>query len=138
MAMTAISQCSQCGAVVNVHWLSCLVCRAVLAPVPDLPEATPATHGQAGDLLAPILPGWVVTYQDRGGKFCGGSEDKVHGTVKACHWEGGRWTVCLTDGQHVPLSNIRAVGKTDEGGRVLSAWTVREHGYDGRKQEGTP
>lgn len=31
MTMTAVSQCSQCGAVVNVHWLACLVCRAAFA-----------------------------------------------------------------------------------------------------------
>jgi hypothetical protein len=131
MPITAVSRCPKCEAVINIHWPSCLVCRAALAPGPDLPEATPVNHGQAEVPLAPILSGWLVTYQDRAGKLCGGFEDKAHGTVQACRWEAGRWTVCLTDGQRLSLSTIRAVGQTDKEGRVLSVWTVREHGYDG-------
>lgn len=30
MTKGPVSRCAQCGSVVNVHWSSCLVCRAVL------------------------------------------------------------------------------------------------------------
>lgn len=32
MTPTAMSHCGQCGAVVNVHWRSCFVCKADLQP----------------------------------------------------------------------------------------------------------
>lgn len=83
----------------------------------------------------PIQPGWLVTHQDKTGNLCGGSEDREHGTVQENRWDAGRWLVCLTDGQRVPLSLIRTVGQTDPNGRLCAAWTVRERGYDGRKQE---
>lgn len=79
----------------------------------------------------PVLPGWLVTYRDSAGRLCGGAEDREHGTVQECRWEGGQWTLYLTDGQEMPLSFIRAVGQTDVNGRLIAAWTVREHGYDG-------
>ncbi|MDK2743478.1 MAG: hypothetical protein NDI90_11230 [Nitrospira sp. BO4] len=85
----------------------------------------------------PLQPGWLVTYQDKAGNLCGGPEDREHGTVQECLWDAGRWLVCLADGERVPLSFIRAVGQTDLKGRLCAAWTVREHGYDGRKQEAT-
>ena len=138
MPIASISQCAECRAVVNIHWPACLVCQAILPPAPEAAASTQLHRGSQGPAkkpLAPILPGWLVTYQDKAWKLCGGAEDRAHGTVQACHWEVGRWTVCLTDGQQVPLWTIRAVGKTDKEGRVLSVWTVREHGYDGRKQE---
>ena len=40
MIMTAVSQCSECGAVVNVHWTACLVCRAAFA----CRNSEPSTH----------------------------------------------------------------------------------------------
>ena len=65
-------------------------------------------------------------------KLAGGSDDPDHGTVDVCRWEGGAWTVHLTDGQQIPLSRIRSVGAVDWKGRCYGAWTVREHGYDGQ------
>ena len=80
----------------------------------------------------PILPGWQIVYMDHVWKLAGGSDDPDHGTVDVCRWEGGAWTVHLTDGQQIPLSRIRSVGAVDWKGRCYGAWTVREHGYDGQ------
>ncbi len=138
MPMTSVAGCSQCEAVVNIFWPSCFVCRALLPPVPEAatpPQLTPNNPEGAGAPIAPILPGWLVTYRDQAGRLRGGYEEKAHGTVQACLSDAGRWTVCLTDGQRVPLFSIRAVGKTAPQGNILSAWDVKRHGYDGRKQE---
>lgn len=81
----------------------------------------------------PLQPGWLVAYRDRQGVLCGGCDDRAHGTVQACQWDEKGWTVHLTDGQRLPLSMIRSIGQTDEAGHLMAAWTVREHGLDGRK-----
>ena len=81
--------------------------------------------------LSPIQPGWLVCYRDRGGALCGGCDDRPHGTVQECRWDGRGWTVHLSNGQRLPLSIIRSVGRTDSMGQIVSAWTVKEHGYDG-------
>ena len=134
MPMTSVARCSQCEAVVNIFWPSCLVCRALLPPVLEAatpPQLTPGNQERVGTPIAPILPGWLVTYRDYAGRLSGGAEDRAHGTVQTCRWDEGRWTVCLSDGQRVPLSVIRAVAKTDKEGRILAAWDVKRHGYDG-------
>lgn len=136
MPMTAVSQCFQCAAVVNIHWPSCLVCRATLPPSLEVPaplSTVSVTQRQVNDVIAPLLPGWLVTYRDPTGKLCGGSEERTHGTVLECRWTMGRWTVGLTDGQQVPLSIIQAVASTHSDGRIRAAWNVREHGYDGHR-----
>ena len=80
---------------------------------------------------SPLQPGWRVVYRDSQWKLAGGSDDPDHGTVKACRWIAGAWTVQITDGQEIPLSRIRSVAAMDYKGRLMGAWTVREHGYDG-------
>jgi hypothetical protein len=134
MSTVAVGHCSQCEAVVNVHWAVCLVCRTSLSPVLKVappPQPTPDIYGRIEEPVTPIRPRWLVAYRDRQGRLCGGSDDRAHGTVKECRWDGTGWTVHLTDGQQMPLSLIRAVGKTDDTGQILAAWTVREHGADG-------
>jgi len=84
---------------------------------------------------APLQPGWLVTYRDRRGVLCGGCDDLQHGTVDACWWEENGWTLCLTDGQEMSLSQVRSVGQTDKAGQIVAAWTVKEHGYDGQGTE---
>ncbi|MDR4470664.1 MAG: hypothetical protein MRJ68_20575 [Nitrospira sp.] len=136
MTMTAVSQCARCAAVVNVHWPSCLVCRAVLPPVPDVPvsaELIQGNQGRAREPVPPILPGWLVTYRDQAGRLCGGADDRAHGTVRKCQWNGTNWTLHLTDGQRLPLAAIPAVSKTDTLGRIVGAWSTRDHGYDGER-----
>ena len=91
------------------------------------PPETVVHHGP----LAPLQSGWLVVYHDRNGVLCGGCDDRAHGTVESCQWDGMAWTVHLTDGQQLPLWAIRSVGKTDADGHVLAAWTVKDHGYDG-------
>lgn len=133
MSTVAVGQCVQCGAVINIHWAACLVCRTSLSPVPEAASPQPTTdiYGRIEEPVTPILPGWLVAYRYRQGRLCGGSDDRAHGTVKECRWDGIGWTVHLTDGQQMPLYLIRAVGKTDDTGQILAAWTVREHGADG-------
>lgn len=140
MSTTAVGHCSQCDAVVNVHWPSCLVCHALIAPSletrSNASASLPQPQGDASTEccapMPPLQPGWLVVYRDRRGVLCGGCDDRAHGTVKECRWEGTGWTVHLTDGQRLTLSAIRAVGQTDEAGHLLEAYTIREHGYYGK------
>lgn len=39
--------------------------------------------------------------------------------------------IALTNGESLPLGRIVSVGKTDAMGKVVAAWTVKQHGYDG-------
>lgn len=136
MGTTAVGHCSHCAAIVNRRWPSCLVCHAPLIAVTRCetgsPTSTTPTHPQSP--MPPLQPGWLVCYRDRRGGLCGGCDDRQHGTVDKCRWEGNEWAVFLTDGQRLPLSIIRSVGQTDDAGRIVAAWTVREHGYDGRRE----
>lgn len=100
---------------------------AVLLPSP---VATPQP-------ILQIRPGWLVAYRDRHGTLSGGCDDRKHGTVRECQWDGMAWTVLLTDGQWLPLTSIRSVGKTNGEGKIVAAWTVREHGYDGKGRPST-
>lgn len=79
----------------------------------------------------PLCAGWLVAYRDRQGRLRGGCDERNQGTVQACQWDGTTWTVMLTNGDCLPLSRIVSVGQTDSQGKVLAAWTVRAHGYDG-------
>ena len=84
-----------------------------------------------------IRPGWLVAYRDQQGVLCGGCDDRQRGTVRECQWRMGIWTVRLTDGQQLLLANIRSVGQTDGEGKIIAAWIVREHGYDGKGRPST-
>lgn len=79
----------------------------------------------------PLQSGWLVCYRDRAGRLAGGCDDRVNGTVQECRWDGGRWSVRLTNGETLPLSAITSVAKTERTGLILAAWAVREHDYDG-------
>lgn len=96
--------------------------------------STKTTKHPDGVPAAPLQPGWLVVYRDRDYLLCGGCDDRTHGTVQTCQWNGHTWMVVLTDGQQLPLMAIRSVGMTDTSGRVVSAWTVREHGYNGEER----
>ena len=85
---------------------------------------------------APIPSGWLVVYRDQAGILRGGWDDRLHGTVQCCAWDGAAWMVILTDEQQFSLTAIRSVGRTNMGGDVVAAWTVREHGYDGDEGQG--
>lgn len=79
----------------------------------------------------PLLPGWLVAYRDQQGRLRGGCDDREHGTVAGCEWDGWTWIITLTNGDTLPIRQIASVGKTDRDGRVIAAWSVREHGFDG-------
>lgn len=134
MSTAAVGQCPQCDAVVNVHWPSCLVCHALLATAPEagtVPQSLSSGVSVLGEPAPPILPGWLISYRDTNGSLRGGVDDRAHGTVQGCLWTGRTWTLVLTDQEQLPLSKILSVGKIDAAGRVLAAWTVRDHGLDG-------
>jgi hypothetical protein len=132
MSTTAVGRCSQCQAIVNVHWQSCLVCKAIL-PQPEVPGSLsgPADLVTSLPPSPPLQRGWIVAYRDREGHLCGGSDDRAHGTVQSCEWARNGWAVLLTDGQCLPIFLIRSVGQTDANGKLRAAWTVRECGFDG-------
>ena len=104
-----------------------------LVGVPPIPllDPRPAPPLQAGWLVAYRSDTYVLFHGQFVQPLCGGADDRAHGTVQACTWNGTGWIVILTDGQRLPLSLIRSVGKTDETGLIVSAWTVRDHGADG-------
>jgi hypothetical protein len=95
----------------------------------ELPLRTVTTDQHNG----PLQPGWVVACRDRFGMLRGGWDDAERATVVVCHFDGLSWLVRLSGGEEVPLGAIRSVARTDNGGAVIAAWTVRECGYDGLK-----
>lgn len=108
---------------------------SALSPSDIEVSAKNTTPQPVDEPTSPLQPGWLVAYRNRAGVLCGGCDDRQHGTVNVCQWDGTGCTVELTDGQRLRLSAIRSVGKTDSAGQVVSAWMVREHGYDGAKPE---
>ena len=133
MSLTTVSRCLQCHAVINVHWTACLVCKAPLPVVPaDLPALSAEDGPPSGAAhIPPLNPGWLVVYRDKTGKLRGGTDEREHGTVKECQWNSAGWRLLLTNGEHLSLLSIRAVGQTSKEGRLVAAWTVRECGLDG-------
>lgn len=127
MSTTAVGQCPQCLAVVNVHWPSCLVCHARLIAGPVCEQAAP-TAITTPTPIPPLAPGWSVVYRDQDDRLRGGCDEPDYGIVTACTWNGATWTVTVRNGAQVPLGCITSVRDGN------TAWTVREHGYDG---EGT-
>lgn len=81
--------------------------------------------------IAPLQPGWLVAYSDPQGRLRGGCDERDHGTIAKMTWGHGSWTVCLVSGEALPLARVRSVAKTDNEGRVIAAWTTRDHGFNG-------
>ena len=85
MTMTAVSRCSECRAVTNIHWPACLVCQAILPTVSEVPTATEATpdlcratealHLEPG-LPVDLLEGNPVRIQEK-------KLDSVHPVLRA-------------------------------------------------------
>lgn len=93
-------------------------------PAPSV--ATPAT---------PVLSTrCFVTYLDSTGRLCGGWDERSACMVRQCHGLGSACQVELSSGVMISLRAVRAVGQLNDEGRLLAAWTVREHGYDGIAQ----
>ena len=81
----------------------------------------------------PLLPGWWIAYRDSRGKLRGGADEPARGTVAAMVTHPTGWVVRLTDGSTVHQTRVLSVGRTDGEGKLLEAWTVRDHGIDGMK-----
>jgi hypothetical protein len=80
----------------------------------------------------PILPGWLVAYRGPDSRLRGGSLEPEHGRVVETRYTPGiGWSFVLADGTALAVSAVVSVGRTDKEGRLIAAWTVREHGYDG-------
>ena len=98
---------------------------------PDPSPIAENNHLSEPPRVPPLGSGWLVVYRDRTGTLRGGTDERDHGTVKECRWNGAGWLVALASGATLSLSSIRAVGQINEEGRLLAAWTVRDHGFDG-------
>jgi hypothetical protein len=136
LMLVSVAKCSRCRAVINAHWKACLVCQSPIDAVPiqtlsDAVDISITPTAKAEEPCPPLLPGWLVAYRHRDGRLRGGCDEREAGTVTACHWDGTGWTVSLSNGDRFPLQRITAVSKTDAQGRVLAAWAVREHGFNG-------
>lgn len=81
----------------------------------------------------PILPGWLVAYRGPDGKLRGGWEERDHGTIRKGRFSDGGWIFTLTDGTEISVRAIVSVAQVALDGRVVAAWTVREHGLDGNR-----
>jgi len=80
----------------------------------------------------PLQPGWIVAYRDWENGLCGGWEAADKGVVSSCQWDGHGWMVTVVSGERFPLRAVVSVGKVVDG-RLVAAWTTREHGYDGER-----
>lgn len=113
--------------------------RAIEPPEPPEPPGPIPAEGvveaaiDPGQPSPPLQSGWSITYRDKAGRLRGGCDEREAGTVHECRWDTAGWIVLLTNGDLLPLQRIVSVGKTDWEGRIVSAWTVRSHGYNGEK-----
>lgn len=96
--------------------------------LPSLPPAPAAP---------PLPPYCFVTYIDSQWRLRGGWDERNACTVRQCHGGGAACQVELSNGDFIPLQAVRAVGQLNAEGRLVAAWEVRDHGYNGRKQEAT-
>ena len=103
----------------------------ISGPVADPSEQSIVTRETPSPPAPPLQPGWVVAYTDRQGRLCGGWDERATSTVKCCHGTG---QALRSGAKRWPKDSPAvhpAVGQTNEEGRLLAAWTVREHGFDG-------
>ena len=93
MSTTAVGRCPQCEAVVNVNWPSCLVCHALLSPMP-----VSQCHA--------FVPGARITWETANGTQRNGVIDFLHvypGEVWAfCTRPDGGW--CAVNAKHCTKS----------------------------------
>jgi hypothetical protein len=87
-------------------------------------QCVEATIAEQAPPEPPLQPGWIIAYRDR-------RKQLLDGIVSRCDRTGNAWMVQLTNGTAIPLKWVTSVGRTDGEGRVLAAWTVREHSHTG-------
>lgn len=88
-------------------------------------------HPWIAPSASPLPAYCFVAYADSTGKLRGGWEERSSCTVKQCHGLGAACQVELSNGDMIPLRAVRSVGQLNSEGRLVSAWTVKDHGYDG-------
>lgn len=125
-----LTRCQACQALANPAWLNCAACNLPLGTIP--PQSAEREPGPPSP-ISPILVGWIIGWRDRTRGLCGGCDNRERGTVKTAAWGPTGWTFTVSSGESVPLHAIVAVARTDEAGRVLGAWLVRECGPDGKR-----
>lgn len=86
--------------------------------------------------IPPVFPGWIVCWRDQAGQLKGGADARQDGTVRSCRRIGSQWVVELTTGAQVLERQIVGVASTNASGLITAAWTVRDHGLNGREQRG--
>lgn len=72
---------------------------------------------------SPLKPGWTISFYGTSGRVEGGK-------IKAGRIDFGRWIFTLEDGRELKEREILSVMRI-EGGHLLGAWSVREHGIAG-------
>ena len=123
---TDITDTKHDSAIMSV--LSVPLSGILVEKLPSLPPAPAAP---------PLPPYCFVTYIDSQWQLRGGWDERNACTVRQCHGDGAACQVELTNGDLIPLRAVRAVGQLNAEGRLVAAWVVQDHGYDGRKQEAT-
>jgi hypothetical protein len=105
-------------------------------PALDRPvaEGVPLSASPAATPAFPIYPGWLVAWRDSQGGLHGGDDERECGTVKEARYGAGGWSFTLVDGTEVPAKRIVSVAEVASDGRIIAAWTVRDHGLDGHKK----
>ena len=116
MSTIAVGYCSQCDAVVNVRWPSCLVCHAAL-PATSREASTPSTQQD-----------WLTAWREVAAISSGlTAEDPRLPSVMAAL---GVCDAAFIAGNWATFQESKAgVGRAMEPG---AAWTPRDHGADGR------
>ena len=70
------------------------------------PDKETPTH------VPPLQPGWLVVYRDRQGVLCGGPDDREHGTVDRCVWNGTHG--CLSRWQNRNKKSGQTLGQMED------------------------
>ncbi|MBX3325161.1 MAG: hypothetical protein U0223_07480 [Nitrospira sp.] len=143
MTMTAVSRCSTCKAVVNIHWTACLVCRAIISSTLEVgaQQHTPDLPVRIGDPVAlGKSTGFYPVSTDNSVKGIAAPNhpppelslgDVVEWLSPALPRQQGEVLALYDDGTFEvwhPLTKMLC--------RLPRAWVTQRHGYDSQKQEG--
>ena len=85
----------------------------------------------ASEPLPPVPPGWHVAYRVNG-QLRGGFPDPAGQVVETAYCPETGWRLILADQTVLPLDRVVSVGKI-RNGRLVAAWVVGAHGYDGER-----
>lgn len=143
MSTTAVGHCSQCDAVVNIHWPTCLVCHALIAPSRETrsnasaallqPQGVEGTEGSApmpprpfnlaglwpteidaGPCVAGVMTGCTGRCRNAGGTgTCGRCVSRM---ARRCHChESGQSVPSITRGGSMERGTCESMATTEKG-----------------------